>query len=226
MRTDEMIKKDIVDQLYWNGQIDASDITVSVDDGQVTLTGEVPSYNARQAATRNVWLVDGVQAVDNELTIVYPQPEALPTDAVIKQNILDSFRWNPDLRSYKIDVEVDNGWVTLEGTMDAYWKKLDAESEAFSIRGVVGVRNKIAIVPTEDIADELIAEDVVNAIERNLRVSVDDVDVTVRDGMVTLQGTVSTVDARAAAYNSALYTAGVVDVENRLLVREPMPLGT
>ncbi|MDX1688570.1 MAG: BON domain-containing protein [Candidatus Promineifilaceae bacterium] len=222
MRTDEAIKKDLIDQLYWDNRIDASDITVTVDDGNVTLTGEVQTHRAREAAARNAWLVEGVVFVDNQLKLAYAEPETLPTDAEVQEEILDSFRWNPDLRSYKIDVDVENGWVTLEGTLDAFWKKVDAESEAFATRGVVGVTNKLAIVPTESISDEMIAEDVVDAIERNLRVSADDVDVTVMNGRVTLEGTVPTAAAKVAAYNSALYTAGVKDVQDNIIVREPV----
>ena len=222
MRTDELIKKDLVDQLYWDNSIDASDITVTVDNGNVTLTGEVQTHRARKAAARNAWLVEGVVFVDNQLKLAYAEPETLPTDTDIQAEILDSFRWNPDLRSYKIDVDVENGWVTLEGTLDAFWKKVEAESEAFSTRGVVGVTNKLAIVPTESISDEMIAEDVVDAIERNLRVSADDVDVTVMNARVTLEGTVPTAAAKIAAYNSALYTAGVKDVQDNIMVREPM----
>lgn len=221
IRTDEQIKKDIVDQLYWDGRIDASDITITVDDGEVTLTGNVPSYRAREAAVNNAWRVQGVVGVENDLEIVYFEPETLPNDMQIRENILSSFRWNPDLRTEDIDVTVDKGWVTLEGTTDAFWKKMDAESIAYSVRGVVVVTNKIAIVTTQNITDELIAEDVMDAIERDVRVSVDSVDVTVTNGEVTLTGTVPSTTARNAAYSAALYTTGVINVDNNIIVREP-----
>lgn len=225
IRTDEQIKKDVVDQLYWDSRVDASDITVTVEDGTVTLTGSVPSYQTRQATVDSTWRVASVSGVDNKLKIVYPEPETLPSDTQIRTNIKNSYRWNPDLRLQDIDISVENGWVTLEGTTDTYWKKLDAETEASSVRGVVGVTNKIAIVPTKSITDELIAEDVIDALERNVRVSVDSVDVTVSDGKVTLEGTVPTTTARNAAFNSALYTTGVLDVDNNLIVRTPVLAG-
>jgi osmotically-inducible protein OsmY len=217
-----MIKRDIVDQLSWDNRIDASDISVKVDDGAVTLSGEVQSFRARDAATSNAWLVDGVLSVNNQLTVSYIKPTTLPTDDEIREEILNSFRWNPDLRSYRIAVTVDKGWVTLEGAVDAYWKKVIAESDAASTRGVISVTNKIAIVPTKSIADEMIAEDIIDAIERNVRVSADDVDVTVTDGEVTLNGTVPNSAAKIAAYDSALYTAGVKMVRDNLNVQEPV----
>lgn len=225
MRTDEQIKKDVVDQLYWDSRIDASNITITVDGGAVILTGDVPTHRAREAATQDTWLVSGVLSVDNQLKLVYAETPTLPTDADIRENILAALNSNLDLSSYKITVSVENGWVTLAGTLDAFWKKLEAETEAFSTRGVVGITNKIAIVPSEKISDELIAEDVMDALDRNLHVNVDDVDVSVLNGKVTLTGAVPSASAKVGAYNAARYTAGVVDVTDNLTVREPVLAG-
>jgi hypothetical protein len=64
---------------------------------------------------------------------------------------------------------------------------------------------RIAIVPSEDISDELLAEDVMDTIDRNLHVNVDDVDVSVVNGRVTLTGAVPSV----------------IDVTDNLIIREP-----
>lgn len=218
MRADEVIKTDVVDQMYWDHRIDASDIAVSVDDGKVTLTGAVPTYTAKRAAADNAWLVEGVALVENDIEVEYPTTVSVPTDDEIAANVRDAFTWNTDLSAFEIDVSVTNGWVTLEGTVDAYWKKIEAEGEAEDVRGVIGVTNKLAVVPTEKITDESIAEDVVNAIDRNRNVNVDDIDVTVSNGRVTLTGTVANKTAKSAAYNSALYTVGVTDVEDNIIL--------
>jgi osmotically-inducible protein OsmY len=80
MRLDETIKKDVVGQLYWDSRVDASEINVTVDEGTVTLSGSVPTFLAREAATSDARLVHGVTWVDNQLRIVYPQPQTLPSD--------------------------------------------------------------------------------------------------------------------------------------------------
>jgi hyperosmotically inducible protein len=49
-RTEEQIKRDVVDQLYWDNRVDASDVTVEVSNGTVTLRGTVPTYFASTAA--------------------------------------------------------------------------------------------------------------------------------------------------------------------------------
>ncbi len=219
MRTDERIKTDVVDQMYWDSRIDASDITVRVDSGAVKLKGNVPTNNAKQAAFDDAWVVSGVTDVNNELEIKPTSGKVkVPSDAQIKENIKNTLQWNPDLAAYKIETDVQNGWIELSGTVDAYWKKVQAESDALSVNGVLRVTNNVAVVPTAKITDESIAEDVVKALDRNLEINADNVDVTVRKGTVRLDGTVTTLSAKSAANNAALYTRGVVAVEDNLVV--------
>lgn len=220
MRSDEEIKVDLAKQFNWDARIDASDISITVDDGEVELEGEVPSVTAQTAATNDAFLVDGVVSVENNLSVNFPTTKTVPTDEEIKDNVVAAFSFDSDLESYKIDVEVDEGWVTLEGTVDAYWEKVSAGNEALDVNGALGVTNNIAVVPTDSYLDENIAEDIVNALERNIHVKADDIDVKVEDGEATLTGTVATSTARNAAYDAALYTPGVISVNNRVIVSE------
>jgi osmotically-inducible protein OsmY len=218
MPTDEKIKKDVTDQLYWDYRVDASDVQIIVDDGLVQLEGTVPSFSAKESASNDAWSVGGVIRVENDLEVKYAPGLTVPTDDEIRSNIMDVFLWNPYLTSYKIDVSVKNGWVSLEGTVDAYWKKVRAEMEAKDVLGVLGVTNKIAVVPSESITDERIAEDVVSAVDRDIRVFADDVDVKVEDGHVILTGSVPTWTAKSATHSATLYTYGVKDVRDRITV--------
>lgn len=220
MTIDEKIKKEVTDQLYWDHRVDAADVQIEVDDGVVTLTGNVPSFTAKDAAYDDTWFVDGVRLVINDLDVEYLTEERdMPTDEEIQHYVVEKLRWNPDLASYKIEVGVAKGWVTLEGTVDAYWKKVRARMQASEIIGVLGVTNKLAVVPTESIKDERIAEDVVAAMDRNASVNSEDINVRVTGGVVTLTGTVSSWRAKTAAFDSALYTYGVIDVVDEINVR-------
>lgn len=113
-------------------------------------------------------------------------------------------------------MDVDDGWVTLEGTVDAYWEKLNAENEALGVHGVTGVTNNLAVVPTEDYRDEDIAEEIVSALERKVTVTASDINVKVENGEVTLTGTVDTVAEKNNAYDAARHSPGVVSVENEI----------
>jgi osmotically-inducible protein OsmY len=160
-----------------------------------------------------------VNSVINRIVVRYPTAPALPSDAEIKTHVQNALLFDPNIFSFKIDVGVKDGWVTLKGTVDAFWKKIEAEETADRVRGVIGVTNELAVVPTEKAGDEMIAKNVVKALERNINVNVDDITVTVKNGVVTLTGTVPSYIAKWSAYNSAFYTAGVVSVDDQTFVR-------
>jgi osmotically-inducible protein OsmY len=198
--------------LYWDNRIDVSNVKVEVDNKKVKLTGSVPTYRAWRAATNNALKVSDVRTVDNGLTIKYTMH--IPTDDEIKTSVRNTLFWDPDLKSWKIDPDVNNGNVTLKGTVDAYWKKVLAEQKAENVFGVVNVENKLGVALTERPADEAVAKDIMNALERNNLVSAQDINVAVMDGRVILTGKVPTVYSRNEAYMCALYTPGVISVSN------------
>lgn len=219
MLTDERIKTDVVDQLAWDTRIDASEVSVMVNDGHVTLRGRVPRNWAKWAAADDAWTVEGVAWVENELEVVYSPEVTIPTDKEIEADIRGGIARSPALNGQDLHISVADGWVTLEGTVDAFWKTVHARTKALDVQGVLGVKNKIAAVPAERFGDEVIGEGVMNAMDRNFSVSVDDVDVTVTGGKVVLNGTVPNHAAKSAAHSSALFTGGVTAVEDNLVVQ-------
>jgi osmotically-inducible protein OsmY len=217
IRTDEIITKDVVDSLYWDSRVDASEVSVTVEDGIVTLSGTVPSYSARAAASECAWLVTGVRNVENQLKA--DLRTEVPSDSEIQASIEQTFTWNNDLYPFNLNVDVVEGWAILQGTVDTFWKKVRAEDMAFGMRGVIGVTNKLAVVPTQTIADESLAETIVNALDQNVNVNVDDVHVRVENGKVALTGAVPNWSAKQAAYDTARYTLGVKEVRDQVSLR-------
>jgi osmotically-inducible protein OsmY len=216
LRIDEEIKKDVIEQLYWDNKVDAADIKVTVRDGKVTLSGTVQNYPARGSARLDAWVVRGVNSVVDNINVRYR--ESASDDESIETYSRSVIRWNPDLKKESIDVRVDNGKVILEGTVNAVWKKIKAEDIVSNVDGVLSIINKIAVIPTGDLIDENIAKDIIAAIDRNVSLDVEDVNVEVERGRVTLTGTVPSLIAHRAAYEAAVYTYGVVGVDNSLLV--------
>lgn len=218
MSSDEKIKTDIVNHMKWDTRIDASDIKIEVDNGVVTIEGTVPSFRAKNAAYDAAWVVSGVVDVINNLDVKYAKDIDIPTDDEINANINSTIALDPDISTFDIDVETSNGWVTLEGNVDNYWQKTYAEELAYKTQGVLGVTNKLTIVPTDSYTDEYIAKEVTAAIDRNSNVFIDDIDIRVEDAKVYLSGTVPDYLAKFSAYDSARYTLGVLDVENNIIV--------
>jgi len=189
---------------------------VAVDDGVVTLTGTVPTYLSRLAAADAARLIPGVLSVDNELT-VEPDTAGLG-DRYLAARVQEALGLNADIDASEIEVDVQDSVATLRGTVDAAWKLQRAEEIASDVPGVVAVANELSVVPTRNILDETIARQVVRALERTDGVDVTHVKVEVRDGTVTLSGTVDSWLARDTAFNAALDTAGVRAVINDIEV--------
>ena len=106
---DEEIKKNIIDQLYWNSRVNVSDVKVGVSDGKVMLTGNVHSNSAKAAASKCAWLVSGVQEVDNNLKILFKKGVEPVTDKNITNAIEQMLLWNTDIVSTNIKVLVEKG---------------------------------------------------------------------------------------------------------------------
>lgn len=215
-RSDENIKKDIVDELYWDSRIDAARIHVDVDKGTVKLSGEVGAYSDLAAACSSAWSIEGVINVVEDLQVTYATPPVLPTDSEIETHASNVLAWEPAIDETTIQVSVSGRSVTIEGTVDAHWKKSFVEAKLASMRGILRIENLLAVVPSQKVADERIAESIVRALERDSDVDADDITVEVSDGVVTLLGTVPTWSARRAAESDASRTVGVVDVHNEL----------
>jgi len=221
-RTDENIKKDVVDQLYWDNRVNAADVKVEVFDGIVTLSGTVTTTNARYSAASDSWMIAGVTNVENNLQVIYETDKKTPTDPEIKSQAENTLLWNEDIDSTGVEVSINQGVVTLNGTVDSYWKKWLAERIVYRNFGVLSVENHLTIVPTQSILDQDIAEDIEHALKRNFYVDAEEVSVKVDRGVVTLMGEVSTTIARNQAEDVAMYTAGVMDVDNQIRLATPV----
>jgi osmotically-inducible protein OsmY len=213
---DEEVKKDVVDQLFWDSRVDTANVTVVVEKGAVTLSGTVENYAALQAAITDAWTTPGVTSVENKLEVDYQL--SVPQDQEIRKRIEQLLDWNPVIDPADINVSVNSGWVTLEGSVDTLWQKNRAEYIALDIMGVKGITNKLSVIPTEDILDEKIGADIQGALHRNVELNINWVNVRVENGTVTLTGTVPTQSAHRAAYEAALFTAGTKQIEDNLVV--------
>lgn len=218
----EQMKKNIIDQLYWDSSVDASDVTIEIANNVVTLRGTVPSFAARRSAETDVMIATGAStAIDNQLAVEYPGNLSMPTDAELLSNVKNILIWSPNIDASRLDISVDSGLVTLEGSADSFWQKRRAEELVYELTGVMGVRNNIMVVPTENVVDEAIAQDVISALDRNYNVEIDEIDVQVSNGVVTLKGTVPNWIQYYAAEDTANYTRGVISVINEMAVQQP-----
>jgi osmotically-inducible protein OsmY len=217
---DEGLKKKIVDLLYLDARVDASDVKVEVDEKKVVLRGTVPTYTASEAALLDAWKPQGVIKVDNKLMVRFPSEMGLPPmDSETKSRIENMLSWSQSINEMDIKASVDSGVVKLEGYVDTYWKKRRATQIASEVVGVLEVKNALKIVPTKSVVDEAIAKDIVSAMEQTDGISPSDLDVQVKNGKVTLAGTVSSSIAHRAALDCVENTFGVVDIIDKIVAK-------
>lgn len=217
-RDDEQIKLAVVNELRWDVRIDAANVKVTVHEGVATLTGSVPSATARLAAVNTTRFVAGVHAVVDHLVVTLPQVGTIPPDHDIRDRAESALAWNDEVESSGVSVGVDAGTVTLTGNVSTHWEKTRAEQLVAGLSGVIAVRNDLAVVPTGDLEDEVIGEEIMAALERSAAVDAAQVDVTVSLGTVTLAGQVSSAVARQVADDIASRTRGVVAIRDELRI--------
>ncbi len=213
-RTD--IRQSVMEQLASDSRVDAEEIDVEVTDGHVILRGMVPSYRAKWAAAEAAQRVWGVLGVDNELEVRVSTPTS---DDEIAGNIRNALMRDADLDSSHTNIDVHDGRVRLFGTVPTGWAKIRAEEHARWTRGVTGVTNELAVVPTGNKEDRELAVEIERALQRDSAVDAAGITVAVSERHATLSGVVSNWAERSAALEDALHVPGVSDVRDELTVR-------
>ena len=140
------IEDEIRSALQLDPRIPNSDeIAVASQDGTVTLRGTVGSFAQRRAAVKDAKSVDGVYDVDDELQVRLLD-EARREDADIRGIALQILMWDIEVPSESVDVKVDEGWITLKGTVTYQFESDAAYEDVASLYGVYGITNEIKVV--------------------------------------------------------------------------------
>lgn len=142
-------------------------------------------------------------------------------DVDIQQDVLAELKWEAQLQPNEIGVTVKDGVVTLTGYVDSYLKKWAAEDAAHRVRGVTAVANDIEVrLPsTSERTDADIAAAAVRALEWDAFLDVDNIQVTVSKGWVTLQGEVEWQYQKEDAERVVRRLTGVKGVTNAITVK-------
>lgn len=67
----------------------------------------------------------------------------------VRVRVLNALHWDLAVPRHRLNVDVDNGWVTVSGMVDLPYQRSCAESDAKSVPGVVGVTNLIRLAVTQ-----------------------------------------------------------------------------
>jgi osmotically-inducible protein OsmY len=147
------------------------------------------------------------------------------SDTQIHRDVLNELKWDTRVEETDVGVEVDNGIVTLTGTVSSYAKRVAAQEAAHRVAGVLDVANDIEVlVPgSQRRTDTAIAGAVRNALEWDVHVPDEQIESTVSHGWVTLDGAVDYWSQLADAERAIRRLVGVSGVVNRIAVRPSEP---
>lgn len=221
VRTDTDILKDVTAELKTEPGLRDDDVAVGVRDAVVTLAGYVDSYADKWRAETVVGRINGVKAVVNDIEVKLPTASEQP-DPDIARAVLDALKWNVLVPHEELKVTVENGWVTLRGTVDWYYQKEEAERTVGNITGVKGVSNLVTVAAKPTPSD--VKQKIVQALKRGAEFDADRITVEVVGNKAILKGTVRSYAEMRDAERAARRAPGITEVENRLTVDPSIPV--
>ena len=220
MKTDSELQRDVMTELKWEPTIHAAEIGVAVKDGVVTLSGDLDSFAKRWTAERAAKRVYGVRAITDAINVSLPDPYKR-TDEDIAGSARTILNWNFWIPRDRVNVRVQNGWITLNGDVDHYYQKVRAEDAVRPLIGISGITNSITIKPPVPTVKAFeVKSGIEDALKRNARLLrvADKIRVETSGSKVILHGSVgSWADYEEAEY-AAYCAPGVSEVENKLAV--------
>jgi osmotically-inducible protein OsmY len=142
-------------------------------------------------------------------------------DAEIERDVKEELGWQPDLDATDIAVSVNSGVVALTGFVKSYTDKYEAENAAKRVAGVVAIANdlEVRLPAVDERPDPEIARDAAAAIKSQLPISSEHIKVVVKNGWVTLEGTVEWQYQRTTAETAVRRIKGVKGVTNAILLK-------
>lgn len=213
--THDELELRVAEELSWNPRVDSEAITVSADDGVVTLAGMVGSVRQKREAGKAAERVHGVVLVNNELD-VWIRTEHRREDADLRRDVLQALALDDEVPA-TVDVRVDDGFVTLVGTARWQHERDEAEFVAGNVLGVTGVDDAIDLLDLGPAADD-VRDSIKEALQRHARLEADNIGVEIANGTATLTGDVRSVSERDAVIAAAWSAPGVRMVNDRLEV--------
>jgi len=118
------------------------EVVIAVDDGVVTLDGDVPSLAHKRLAGVLAWWVPGSRDVINGLGVTPPEED---NDGEITEAVRTALEKDPFVNASQIRVSTRNAVVTLTGVVPSDSEREMAEFDSWYVFGVDDVRNAIEV---------------------------------------------------------------------------------
>ena len=138
--SDTSVAEAVLNSLKWNTSVPHQRIKIKVEDGWVTLEGEVEWDYQRAAAHEALENLSGVKGITNNIKI---KPAASVKD--VKKEIIAAFHRSATLDAEHIHIEISGSKAILTGKVRSWAEKNDAANAAWRAPGITMVENKLVI---------------------------------------------------------------------------------
>jgi len=145
----------------------------------------------------------------------------MKNDSEIQHDVIAELGWEPSVNPAGIGVEVKEGVVTLNGHVDSYAEKCNAEHAALRVYGVRGlaVEIEVRLPGFSNRSDADIARSVENVLLWTTFLPIPTIKVMVEAGWITLSGEVDWEYQKRAAIDSVKYLMGVKGVSDNICIK-------
>lgn len=196
--------------------LSAESFTIATNKGIVQLSGTTNHILASDRAEEIALAVKGVRGVVNRIQV----KASGRTDAEMQKDVEKAILTNPATDAYEVQAKVKGGIVHLTGKVDSWAESQIATTVVKKVKGVRQVDNQITVLYKTDRTDGEIASDVAQKLRYDARVNDALIKSRVKNGAVTLSGTVGSALEKTRAHNDA-WVAGVKSVHADALKVDP-----
>ncbi|HLR31260.1 MAG TPA: BON domain-containing protein, partial [Fodinibius sp.] len=160
--SDSTIKQNVSRAIVRDPYVEKGDVNITVNNGAITLTGNAESYFEKLQAGEVASTAAGVESITNNISVKNYEPFAFDrllydwdpiaddvdfmiverSDVELKEEVASQIIWSPYIDIDGINISVNNGVVTLTGTVNGSFEYNEATEEAYEA-GALKVKNKL-----------------------------------------------------------------------------------
>ena len=143
-KTDAEIAESVMNAMKWHAAVPEENIKVKVEDGSVTLEGQV-EWDYQRSSAKNA--INNLLGVRNVINLINVKPRVTAFD--VRTKISQALHRTATVDAERISLEIEGNKVILKGKVRSFAEKEDVEGAAWCAPGVTKVESHLEVEPVE-----------------------------------------------------------------------------